>query len=182
MLNDECRSIELEDTFFLHDQSNKQCVVKLSPAGLAVMPAANASSSDPIRTIPLDDIYGCLCMKSKNNARQYHLIVYLYGLKGTSGLGGLCAKASVLYRSRCVFTYGKSSDGERNVSEVLQWYRRITQMIYVRRKLVDCVRSKRAVVLVNPAGGAGTAYRLVMEHVIGVWSEAEFNYEIVVTG
>ena len=43
-------------------------------------------------------------------------------------------------------------------------------------------RDKRALVFINPAGGAGKAYRLVMEHVVGVWSEAEFNYQIVVTG
>ena len=144
MLNDEYRSMELEDTFFLHDQSNKQCVVKLSPTHLAIMPAATASSSDPVRTIPLDDIYGCLCMKSKNNAHHYHLIVYLYGSKGTSGLGGLCAKASTLYRSRCVLTYGeKSSDRERNLNEVLRWYRHVTQMIYVRRHLPGRWRSSR---------------------------------------
>ena len=43
-------------------------------------------------------------------------------------------------------------------------------------------RDKRALVFVNPAGGAGKAYRLVMEHVIGVWSESEFNHHIVITG
>ncbi|CAF5129348.1 unnamed protein product, partial [Rotaria magnacalcarata] len=42
-------------------------------------------------------------------------------------------------------------------------------------------RDKRALVLVNPAGGAGKAYRLVMEYVVGVWSEAEFQYHIVLT-
>jgi hypothetical protein len=35
---------------------------------------------------------------------------------------------------------------------------------------------------VNPASGAGKAYRLVMEHVVGVWSEAEFSYHMIVTG
>lgn len=51
--------------------------------------------------------------------------------------------------------------------------------------LVDIIstkRDKRALVFINPAGGAGKAYRLVMEHVVGVWSEAEFNYQIIVTG
>jgi hypothetical protein len=51
--------------------------------------------------------------------------------------------------------------------------------------LVDIVktkRDKRALIFVNPAGGAGKAYRLVMEYCTGVWSEAEFNYQIIVTG
>lgn len=43
-------------------------------------------------------------------------------------------------------------------------------------------RHKPVLVFVNPAGGAGKAYRLVMEHAVGVWSEAEFQYHIVITG
>lgn len=43
-------------------------------------------------------------------------------------------------------------------------------------------RDKRALVFVNPASGAGKAHRLVMEHVIGVWSESEFNHHLVITG
>jgi hypothetical protein len=43
-------------------------------------------------------------------------------------------------------------------------------------------RDKRVLVFVNPAGGAGKAQRLVMEYVVGVWSEAEFNYHMIITG
>jgi len=53
------------------------------------------------------------------------------------------------------------------------------------RILVDILttkRDKRVLVFVNPAGGAGKAQRLVREYVVGVWSEAEFNYQIIVTG
>jgi len=51
--------------------------------------------------------------------------------------------------------------------------------------LVDIVRTKRdkcVLVFVNPASGAGKAQRLVREYVVGVWSEAEFNYQIILTG
>jgi hypothetical protein len=43
-------------------------------------------------------------------------------------------------------------------------------------------RNKPTLVFVNPAGGAGKAYRLVMEHVVSVWSEAEFRHHIIITG
>lgn len=43
-------------------------------------------------------------------------------------------------------------------------------------------RDKRALVFVNPAGGAGKAHRLVMQHCVGVWSEAQFEHNIIVTG
>lgn len=53
---------------------------------------------------------------------------------------------------------------------------------YMLVDIVSTKHDKRALVFVNPAGGAGKAYRLVMEHVVGVWSEAEFGYHIIVTG
>jgi hypothetical protein len=43
-------------------------------------------------------------------------------------------------------------------------------------------RDKSVLVFVNPASGSGKAYRLVMEYVVGVWGEAEFNHHIIVTG
>ena len=48
--------------------------------------------------------------------------------------------------------------------------------------IVVSKRDKRALVFVNPAAGAGKAYRLVMEYVVGVWSEAEFSYHLIITG
>ncbi len=48
--------------------------------------------------------------------------------------------------------------------------------------IVQTKRDKRALLFVNPAGGSGKAYRLVMQHVVGVWSEAEFDHQIIVTG
>lgn len=43
-------------------------------------------------------------------------------------------------------------------------------------------REKRALVFINPASGAGKAHRLVMENVVGVWSEAEFSHHMILTG
>ncbi len=48
--------------------------------------------------------------------------------------------------------------------------------------IVQTKRDKRALVFVNPASGAGKAQRMVMQYVVGVWSEAEFNHQIIITG
>jgi hypothetical protein len=48
--------------------------------------------------------------------------------------------------------------------------------------IVMTKHDKRALVFVNPAGGSGKAYNLVMEYVVGVWGESEFKYHMVVTG
>lgn len=46
----------------------------------------------------------------------------------------------------------------------------------------DETRLKPVLLLVNPAGGAGKAERLVSENVVGVWREANFPYQIILTG
>ena len=48
--------------------------------------------------------------------------------------------------------------------------------------IVQTKRDKRALVFVNPAGGAGKAQRMVRQHAVGIWSEAEFKHQIIVTG
>lgn len=48
--------------------------------------------------------------------------------------------------------------------------------------IVNTKRGQRTIVFVNPAGGAGKAYRFVMEYCVAVWSEAEFPHQIMVTG
>lgn len=49
-------------------------------------------------------------------------------------------------------------------------------------EIVDAKRDKPVLLLVNPAGGAGKAFRLVMEYVVAIWSEAQFAHQIIVTG
>jgi sphingosine kinase len=48
--------------------------------------------------------------------------------------------------------------------------------------IIRTKRNTRTLVFVNPAGGSGKAYRLVMEYVVAVWSEAEFPHQIIITG
>jgi hypothetical protein len=57
-----------------------------------------------------------------------------------------------------------------------------TSATFLSVDIVRTKRDKRVLVFVNPAGGSGKAYRLVMEYVVGVWSEAEFPFQIVITG
>jgi hypothetical protein len=54
--------------------------------------------------------------------------------------------------------------------------------IFVLVDIAMAKRDKRVLVFINPASGAGKAQRLVMEYVVGVWSEAEFKYQMIITG
>ncbi|CAF4736539.1 unnamed protein product, partial [Rotaria sp. Silwood2] len=146
---------------------------------------AKSSSINNTRIIPIDDIYGCLCMKSTKNSNQCYLTFYLYILKRSHTFSGIVSKKRDFHRTQHTFIYGKYNDYETNYAEIIRWHNNVTYAIYLRRNLpfdiMTTKRDKRALVFVNPAGGAGKAYRLVMEYAVGIWSEAEFNYQIIVT-
>ncbi|CAF5014405.1 unnamed protein product, partial [Rotaria socialis] len=95
------------------------------------------------------------------------------------------SKKSNLQRSQLLLTYAKFNDFESNFGAVTRWHQSLKRAIYLKQNLpldiVTTKRDKRALVFINPAGGAGKAYRLVMEYVVGVWSEAEFTYHMIVT-
>ncbi|CAF3036400.1 unnamed protein product [Rotaria sp. Silwood2] len=190
MAEGESKLIDIQDNFFLHGDSSKQYIVKLSTNCLSIYLQNNENQErsaldNNTQLIPIDDIYGCLCMKDNKNPIQCHLNLYLYSLQQAKGIGGSFSKKTSLQRSQFLLTYAKFNDYESNLAAATRWHYYITTAIYLRRNLppeiVTAKRDKRALVFVNPAGGAGKAYRHVMEHVIGVWSEAEFTYHIIMT-
>ncbi|CAF3675084.1 unnamed protein product [Rotaria sp. Silwood1] len=190
MAEGESKLTEIQDNFFLHGQTTKPYIVKFSRNCLSISLQNNDNQEQSvpdnnIELISIDDIYGCLCMKDNKNPIQCHLNLYLYSLQKTKGISGTFSKKLSLQRSQLLLTYAKFNDYESNLAAVTRWHYYITNAIYLRRNLpldiATTKRNKRALVFVNPAGGAGKAYRLVMEHVIGVWSEAEFTYHIIVT-
>ena len=85
--------------------------------------------------IDIDEIYGCLCMKSSGTSIECHLTVYLYELRRARGIGGVFSKKPSLYRSHRTFTYATYDNYERNHAEVIRWHRHIKQAIYLRRNL-----------------------------------------------
>jgi len=187
MSDKDLEMIELEDRFYLQGQSSKPNLVKFSSTQLSIFSIINQNNNeiiltDHVQIIPIDDIYGCLCMRADHNPVQCYLNLYIYTLKKATKTWG---KKDHLHRTNRVLVYGKFDTYERNLEEVTKWHRLITRAIYSRRNLpldlVTSKRDKRVLVFINPASGAGKAQRLVMEHVVGVWSEAEFSYQIILT-
>jgi hypothetical protein len=137
MTQDESRSIDLEDTFILYDDSPKQYTLKLSPASLSITAQqdenANRSLSiNDTRLVPIDDIYGCLCMKSKTTDNQCYLTFYFYGLKQSNRI---FSTKLALHRSQETYVYARYNDYETNYAEIIRWHRQVTHAIYLRRKL-----------------------------------------------
>jgi hypothetical protein len=134
MTENELRSIDLEDIFSLHGYSSKQYNVKLSPTILSIQSQNNDSGYHSL-SIPIDDMYGCLCMKSNNNPIQCHLTIYLYAIRRSKGISGVLSKKEGLHRSERTLTYSKFNEFETNFAEVTRWHRGITYAIYLRRNL-----------------------------------------------
>ena len=143
MADDDSRSAILEDTFFLHGHPSKQYLVRLSSSALSItLPNAGhgdnraAAHDDHTQIIPIDDLYGCSCMKVNRNPNQCHLIFYVYGLKRSKGLlTGAPSKKSHLQRSQKIFVYAKFDDFQSNLARVTQWHQKVTNAIYLRRHL-----------------------------------------------
>ena len=140
MSETEWNSANFEDTFFLHQHQSKQYILKLSPTVLSIHLATHhdgdqTTSNEHAELIPIEDIYGCLCMKSYQNAIQCHLTLYLYSIRKSKGIGGTFGKKENLHRSQRVYTYGKFNDFESNLAEMTRWHRAIKRAIYLRRNL-----------------------------------------------
>ena len=134
MTEDTSRSTELEDLFFLHANSTKQYLVKLSPTAISIAPH-DAQQRNQTRFIAIDDVYGCLCMKSRKNAIQCHLTLYLYTARKTRVCNTPITKKEKLRRLRQVLTYGKFNDFESNLNEMTKWHDCVTNAVYFRRNL-----------------------------------------------
>lgn len=125
--------INLEDTFHLHGHSTKKrYVLKLSPTHLSITTISNETD---IRLVPIDDIYGCLCMKSVHKTNQCLITFYVYALRPSRGLNGILSSKRTFHRSEHVFAYGKHDNFDANQAEIVRWHRHITQAIYSRRNL-----------------------------------------------
>lgn len=134
MTEDIARPTELEDLFFLHANSTKQYLVKLSPTIISIVPQ-DAQQRNQTRSIAIDNVYGCLCMKSRKNAIQCHLTLYLYTTQRTRACSTPITKQEKMRRLRQVLTYGKFNDFESNLNEMTKWHDCVTNAIYLRRNL-----------------------------------------------
>jgi len=140
MSEDESRSIDLEDIFFLPDHPSKQYRVKLSSSVLSIslqnkQDGDQTTSNKSLQLIPIDDIYGCLCLKANFNPIQCHLSLYLYTLRQPKGVSGTFSKKGSLHRSQQILSYGKFDDFQSNLAEVTRWHRVLKYAIYLNRNL-----------------------------------------------
>lgn len=196
------RTLELEDDFNIHGNSSKIFRLKLCSTCLTIEQVSSNNRS----TISIDDLYGCLAMKSKENAIKCYLVLYLYVFKATNALSTTSPRRGSFHRREKVFTYRKFNDFAQNLAEMTRWTRLLKTFSFLRRQLPGKLRhllcnwlsfnftyvllveirsknsEKPALVLVNPAGGAGKAQRLILEHAAGIWSQAEFSHQVILTG
>jgi len=122
-------SIDLEDTFCLYGHPTNPYLLKLSSSSLSIIPKAKPNAGE---IIPIDDIYGCLCMKTDANALPCHFTIYIYSPKNSKGA---TSRKSHLHRTHRTFTYSSYNEHEKNYAEIIRWHRYIKHAIYLRRNL-----------------------------------------------
>ena len=136
MIRDESDLPELEDTFFLPNYPTKRYLLKLSSSSLSIIPAPSEhEEKNSTQIMSIDDIYGCLYMKSNSDPNLCYLIFYLYELRRSHGVSGVFSKKRSLHRSERTFAYGTYDDFERNSAEVIRWHRHVKEAIYSRQNL-----------------------------------------------
>lgn len=126
---------ELEDTFSLYGHPTKRYRLKLSSTSLSITSQTDQDDKHRNQLISIDDIYGCLCMKSAETSAQCHLVLYLYQLRRSEGIGGVFSKKRKLHRKQQTFTYANYNNYEENYAEIVRWQRYIKEAIYQRRNL-----------------------------------------------
>ena len=135
MAQADSNSTDLEDTFFLSGHPTKRYLLKLSPIGLSITSRTDQDDKHRIETITIDDIYGCLAMKSAQVSSECYLALYLYQLRRSQGIAGIFSKTRRMYRAERIFAYGSYNKYEENYAEVVRWQRMINEAIYQRRNL-----------------------------------------------
>lgn len=141
MTDEETSSIDLADTFYLHHHPSKAYHLKLSSSMILIHRVQTNSthtedSNDyDQESIPIDDLYGCLFMKAKQNPNQCHLVFYIYTFKRSKRSNGTLSNKGRLERSTQIFMYRKYDDFQSNLTEVTRWHRAVTHTMYLRRRL-----------------------------------------------
>ncbi|GAV09313.1 hypothetical protein RvY_18877 [Ramazzottius varieornatus] len=163
----------LQERFVLLS-SGKEQDVKLLASTIQYSPVGAPRTKGKV--ILLQDIIGVQCMKGKvlTDQRAY-LTIYVYP-RGRTITGSIDARRC---RVVLVFVVASSVVFTDNLQKASLWREAILALL---RPISVCAHySRRWLVLINPAGGPGKAVKLFQERVLPIFSEAEINFDTVIS-
>lgn len=196
--------VYLEETFYILSKKNSVFRVRLSSIGLSLMKEADGSSKE--QTIPLQDIVGSKCMRSKRRLpgagscvcsslvrpQQLKVVEENSGDLDENDISAyLYIYAYVLKRARrttkrerrtITLRFRSYDKYEDNNKEAQKWRATIKCLIGGQPiNSAPAVSDKKLLILLNPKSGPGKARELFQTKGAPILQEAEVPYDLQVT-
>uniref|UniRef100_A0AAG5D3A0 sphingosine kinase n=1 Tax=Anopheles atroparvus TaxID=41427 RepID=A0AAG5D3A0_ANOAO len=199
-------TVYLTETFYISSKKNTVFEVRLTDKGLCLKKQSNGSTKE--QTIPLKDIIGCRCLRSKRRSRgsssctcasisssgQLKVVeensgeqdetdvsayLYIYAyILKRNRRGGFRERTTITLRFRSFDRY------EDNNREAQKWRAAIKHLIAgepVQRLTYQPKETRKMLVILNPKSGSGKAREAFQQRVAPILAEAEIPYDLHIT-
>ncbi|EDS33527.1 sphingosine kinase [Culex quinquefasciatus] len=198
--------VYLTETFYISSKKNTVFEVRLTDKGLSLKKQSNGSTKE--QTIPLKDIIGCRCLRSKRKTKgssacactsisgtaQLKVVeensgeqdesdvsayLYIYAyILKRNRRGGFRERTTITLRFRSFDKY------EDNNKEAQKWRAAVKYLVAgesVVRPVYHAKDSRKMLVILNPKSGSGKAREMFQQRVAPVLAEAEISYDLHIT-
>ncbi|XP_055623152.1 sphingosine kinase 1-like [Toxorhynchites rutilus septentrionalis] len=198
--------VYLTETFYISSKKNTVFEVRLTDKGLSLKKQSNGSTKE--QTIPLKDIIGCRCLRSKRKTKgnsacactsmsgtaQLKVVeensgeqdesdvsayLYMYAyILKRSRKGGFRERTTITLRFRSFDKY------EDNNKEAQKWRAAIKYLTAGETSIRPTYQPKetrKMLVILNPKSGSGKARETFQQRVAPVFAEAEISYDLHIT-
>uniref|UniRef100_A0A1Q3G0Z1 sphingosine kinase n=1 Tax=Culex tarsalis TaxID=7177 RepID=A0A1Q3G0Z1_CULTA len=198
--------VYLTETFYISSKKNTVFEVRLTDKGLSLKKQSNGSTKE--QTIPLKDIIGCRCLRSKRKTKgssacactsisgtaQLKVVeensgeqdesdvsayLYIYAyILKRNRRGGFRERTTITLRFRSFDKY------EDNNKEAQKWRAAVKYLVAgesVVRPVYHAKDTRKMLVILNPKSGSGKAREMFQQRVAPVLAEAEISYDLHIT-
>ncbi|XP_058055221.1 sphingosine kinase 2-like [Anopheles bellator] len=200
-------TVYLTETFYISSKKNTVFEVRLTDKGLCLKKQSNGSTKE--QTIPLKDIIGCRCLRSKRRTRgsssctcasisnsgalkvveensgeqdetDVSAYLYIYAyILKRNRRGGFRERTTITLRFRSFDRY------EDNNREAQKWRAAIKCLIAgepaLQKHTYQPRDTRKMLVILNPKSGSGKAREMFQQRVAPIFAEAEILYDLHIT-
>uniref|UniRef100_A0A182JTG2 HECT domain-containing protein n=1 Tax=Anopheles christyi TaxID=43041 RepID=A0A182JTG2_9DIPT len=199
-------TVYLTETFYISSKKNTVFEVRLTDKGLCLKKQSNGSTKE--QTIPLKDIIGCRCLRSKRRSRgsssctcasissssQLKVVeensgeqdetdvsayLYIYAyILKRNRRGGFRERTTITLRFRSFDRY------EDNNREAQKWRASIKHLVAgetVQKFTYQPRDTRKMLIILNPKSGSGKAREMFQQRVAPIFAEAEIPYDLHIT-
>ena len=161
----------LSDVFKKRENESDLHRLDLYANRLEIKPLKSDSSNEKVK-IFLKDLAGTLVERPfRTNDSNVYLIINAYPRTTINRLKR--RKLSI------EFAFNRHKQLKENFNRVNIWHENVDALL---KSGKEYSYHKPFLVFVNPVSGSGKSRRLVLQHVLKVWNEADVRYKIVLTG